>query len=61
MTTKKKPETTEPLKLKAFRLAEHHTRAVKKLSRQFTKSRKEKTSESQIVREAIEAFEYQNI
>lgn len=60
MTTQNKNTKTEELKLRSYRLANHQYESVKKLSKQFTKSRKEKTSESQVIREAIEAYVYQN-
>lgn len=64
MTTQRTPfkkvDKGEQLILTAYRLNPHHKKAVKTLARKFTKSRKERTSESQIVREAIEAYEYSN-
>lgn len=60
MTTKTKKALVEHPTLTGFRLMKHHKKAVKKLAKNFTRVRKEKISESQVVREAIEAFEYQN-
>lgn len=51
----------EVMQLIGFRLTKDQRGSVKKLSKKFSKERKEKTSESQVVREAIEAYAYQNL